>query len=79
MIELKVVIRTVCGKDAAVELTGNVLTACLENNFQLDSGIRRQVQQFNLQGRGQRLDHVTLLITHVIQHQSVFLNVSCCA
>jgi hypothetical protein len=33
MIDLKVVIETVYGKDAAVELTEDVFTACLERNF----------------------------------------------
>ncbi|MEZ5584577.1 MAG: hypothetical protein R3F37_19055 [Candidatus Competibacteraceae bacterium] len=36
-IALDVVIKTVCGKDAAVEPTKEVLTACLENDFQGDS------------------------------------------
>jgi hypothetical protein len=37
MINLEVVVETVYGKDAAVELTKDVFTACLERNFLLDS------------------------------------------
>ncbi len=37
VIDLEIVIKTVCGMGAAVELIGDVLTAYLENNSRIDT------------------------------------------